>query len=287
MSSTETQRGPRTSYGEGVFHLSHLKTPRNGYEFMMFKGVTDFTNLSQFNLFETGYGLLICIEVPKFIQMLANKNDEIRNLLDIYIKTIESEFKSLSGLNSYSVESNPISDGIVEISPISKVTFEASGTFSMPYMEKSGSPLSRFHEIVLRGIKDPRSEFKTYFGELEADYSLEAGFEKECFSFLYLITDNTGRELERAIYFTGCQPQSAPFSELFEITKGTIDNPEISLEYSYHMVESEEINKIALSILDWQNNDLNKDMIIKNSYQKQFKAVDSLRAYNEKNTPIA
>lgn len=284
MATTETQNGSRTSYDDGAFHLSYLKRPRNGYEFMKFKGVADFTNLSQFNLFETGYGLFICIEVPKYIQIVASKNQEISNLLEIYIKTIESEFKSISGLNSYSVESSQISDGISEISLVNKVTFEASGTFSMPYMEKTGAPLSRFHEIVLRGIKDPRSQYKTYFGELENDYSLEAGFEKECFSFLYIVTDNTGREMERAIFLTGCQPQSVAFSELYESTKGDIQNPEISLEYSYHMIESKEINKIAREILDWQNNDLNSEKIIKNSYDKEFAAVDSLVSYSESNS---
>ena len=182
-----------------------------------------------------------------------------------------------SGINADDLNSDQINN-------LNKVTFEASGTFSMPYMEKTGAPLSRFHEIVLRGIKDPRSQYKTYFGELENDYSLEAGFEKECFSFLYIVTDNTGREMERAIFLTGCQPQSVAFSELYESTKGDIQNPEISLEYSYHMIESKEINKIAREILDWQNNDLNSEKIIKNSYDKEFAAVDSLVSYSESNS---
>lgn len=285
MSKSETMNGIRTSYGAGANFFSYLKKPRNGFEFMKFKGVADFTNLSQFTLFETGYAYFICIEIPKFIQMLASKNEHIQNLVDIYIKTIESEFKSLSGLGSYTSESGNITDGIVEINPLIKVGFEYSGTFSIPYSEKSGAPLSKLHEIFLRGVKDPRSLLKTYFGELEADYSMEAGFEKECFTFLYMVTDNTGREIERAILFTGCQPQNAPFSELYEMTKGDIQNPEVSLEYSYHLIESEEINKIARDILDWQNNDLNPDKIIKNAYEKQFVGVDALRSFSESNGP--
>lgn len=274
MSTQETMNGQRTSYDTTGKMFSSLKRPRSSLEFALMRGVTDFTNLPQFNAYETGYGYLIVIDAPQFIKLLASKDDNVKNLLDIYIKTLENEFKGLSGLGSFSAESSEISDGIVSISMINKTNFEASGTFSMTFTEKTGTPLSKFNEICLRGIKDPKTQFKTYYGELEADYSLEAGLEKECFTFLYLVTDNTGRELERAMLLTGCQPQSVPYSELYESEKGNIANVEITLEFSYHLIESAEINRLAREALDWLNNDVNINKIIKNGYEKQYIAVE-------------
>ena len=280
MSKSEVMDGPRTSYEQGAKLFTYLKKPRNFIEHSLFRGVVDFTNLNQFNAFETGYAMLFIVDVPQYIKMIASKDDFVKNMLNIFITTVEGEFKSLSGLGSIGVNTNPISDNITELNMVSQVTQERTGTFSMPFQEKTGAPISRFIEFVLKGIKDPSSTFKTYHGILEEDYSMEAGFEKETFTFLYCVTDNTGRELERAMLLTACQPQSVPFSELYEYTKGTIENPEISLEFSYYSVESIEINKIAREILDWYNNDLNPNKIVKNDYEKDYKAIENLKNYS-------
>lgn len=280
MSSTETQNGVRTSYDAGVKMYGGLKRPRSSLEFALMRGVTDFTNTAQFNAYETGYGYLVVIDSPQFIKMVAAKDENVRNLLDIFVKTLENEFKGLSGLGSISAESSEITDGIKTISMINKTNFETNGTISMTFTEKTGAPLSKFLEFCLRGIKDYNTQLKTYYGELEEDYSLEGGLEKESFTFLYMVTDNTGRELERAMLLTNCQPQSVPYSELYDSEKGNIANVEINIELSYHLVESTEINLKAREVLDWLNNDLNPNKIIKNGYEKSYKAVeDKLKPY--------
>lgn len=278
MATTTVQNNSnRTSANTNAKIFAALKTPRSGYEFASLLGAADLTNLAQFNPFETGYGLLIMLEAPTFIKMAAAKNSDVDNLLTIFTKTIENEFKSFSGIGGYNTETGEIGNGIDSINMITKTSIESSGTFSIPYTEKVGTPLSKFLELVVSGIKDPKSSYKTYLGELENDYSLEPGFEKEVFTFLYIVTDNTGRELERAMLFTGCQPQSVPRSELFDSTKGDVGNVEISIEFSYYAVESNEINVLAKDYLDWLNNDNNPDKIIKNMYERKHVGVDVLR----------
>lgn len=279
MSTGAVQQGDRTSANDTSKVFASLKKPRSGFEFAALLGAADFTNLPQFNAYETGYGMLILLEIPTFIKMAAAKNDDVQRLADIFVKTVENEFKGLSGIGGFNSESGEIGNGIDSINMINKTSVESTGTFSISYTEKTGTPLSKFLELVLKGIKDPKSSYKTYLGELENDYSLEAGFEKEVFTFLYLVTDNTGRELERAMLFTGCQPQSVPRSELYDSNKGDISNVEISLEFSYYAIESNEVNNLSKRYLDWLNNDNNPNKIIKNMYERNYKATEILRKH--------
>ena len=51
--------------------LNYIKMPRNVTEYTLMKGVTDFSNLKQFDLFESGYSFLTVVSVPRFMQLLA------------------------------------------------------------------------------------------------------------------------------------------------------------------------------------------------------------------------
>ena len=62
--------------------LNYIKMPRNVTEYTLMKGVTDFSNLKQFDLFESGYSFLTVVSVPRFMQLLAAQDTKIKNLLD-------------------------------------------------------------------------------------------------------------------------------------------------------------------------------------------------------------
>ena len=52
--------------------LNYIKMPRNVTEYTLMKGVTDFSNLKQFDLFESGYSFLTVVSVPRFMQVSSH-----------------------------------------------------------------------------------------------------------------------------------------------------------------------------------------------------------------------
>ena len=72
--------------------LNYVKMPRNVTEYTLMKGVTDFSNLKQFDLYETGYALLTVVSIPRFMDILASKDTKIRNLQDGFVHILEGVF---------------------------------------------------------------------------------------------------------------------------------------------------------------------------------------------------
>ena len=213
----------------------------------LFRGVTDWANLEQFNQFETGYSFLSVIKMPKFMEMLASQDANIATVVNNFTHMLEYEFRGLSGLPDMSGETYSITDGINELNMISKVTSDTSITVSSPYFEKTGSLITRFTELYLSGIKDPKSQAKTYHGLIKHGL-LEPSLENEVFTMLYYVTDNTMLELERAVLLTNCQLTKAETS-MYDATKGDISNKELTIEWNCFPVTGYEVDKAAKALL--------------------------------------
>lgn len=233
--------------------FKNLKQPRDLTGFNLMTGVTDFGNLVQFNMYEGGYAALLCLKVPAFLETLAADDTSIRNLVNNYKHIIEREFKSLDGLEDITSEELEINDGINSMQVTGKVTMQGGSTFSMRLQEKSGSPITRLHELYLRGIRDPRgAQVKHYHGLIGSPaYDMrKVGFEYETFTFLYINTDNTMRQIEKSYMLVGAQPTSAKTS-IYNYEKGGVEFKDVDVEYRAFPISSNIIDGKAQKYLDW------------------------------------
>ena len=217
--------------------------------YALFRGVTDWADLTQFNQFETGYSFLVVLSIPKFMKLLSEKNEKYRNLIETYVHVLEYVFRGLEVIENMSSDPNELTNGIKTLNVITKVNSQSNGQFTMRYYEKAGSLITKFHELFLRGIKDPTTQVKHYHGLIESG-ELEASFAYEVFSFLYIVTDNTLQNVEKAFYIVGAQPTSADF-QIYNSTKGTIEFQEISVEFNGFPIQNTQVNKRAQELLDW------------------------------------
>lgn len=225
----------------------YIKKPVNLTEYTAFRGVTDFTQIGQFSQFETGYSYLALISMPKFITMLAQQgNDYVKNLIDLFQHTLEYEFRSLDGLPDIGSENATITNGVQEINMINKVTEDSAVTITMPYFEKTGSPITKFCEYYLTGIKDKRTQAKTYHG-LIANGLMNADYENEVFTLMYMVTDNTYLELEKSVLLSNCQITKC--ENIYNSTKGEIGNKEISIEMQCFPVTGAAVDRAAKKLL--------------------------------------
>lgn len=257
--------------------FTDLKTPRDVTAYTLFRGTTDFTQLQQFDLYESGYPYLICVSIPEFLKKMAERDADVASLVNSYVHILEYEFRGLqSGLENMTSETEEISNGIQSINVINKVTAQSASTFTMNYWEKSGSIITKMHQLYLRSVKDPATGFKTYNGLIgtgaDQIQPQDAGFHKECFSFLYMHTDNTGMLVEQAAYLVGCMPASAEM-QIYNGIKGDINFQEIGVEFTGFPIMGSAINAKAKQILDWMNSSANNNMVHRNSWDYNYAAI--------------
>lgn len=254
-----------------------LKKPKNLTQYRLMQGVTDFGNLTQFNLYETGYSFLVVCKIPRFIEILRDTSDDnVRQMINNYIHVLEYEFRGLSGIEDITTDPLEVTNGINTLNLIGKVTEQSASTITMQFIEKSGSVITRFHEFFLKGIKDPRTQAKTYYGLIQ-DGTLEPGYENETFTLLYIVTDNTMLEIEKAYLLLAAQPTKAETS-MYESTKGDISNKELSVEYSCFPVTGNTINKKAKEVLDWMNSSENPNKLILQSQNFDYTGTENIKA---------
>lgn len=243
--------------------------------YRLMRGVPDFGSLVQFNPYETGYAAFIICQMPKFIELLAKVDMNYNKLVSNWAHIIEYEFKSFDGLEALSADTIQLGDDLNSINVISKVNMQSASEFSLTYDEKSGSPLTKFAKLYLTGIKDPRTQVKTYHGLVHSNM-MEPGFENEVFTFLFITTDNTMREVENAVLLIGCQLNSAD-TDMYNYTKGDIAKREVTVKFSGYPIQSVYINQAAQHMMAFLlSSDAKARQIIVNSDEYKYTGTETI-----------
>lgn len=247
----------QTGVGQNVF--KGLKTPRNLLEYNLMRGVTDFSQLEQFDLYEKGYPWLVVISIPDFMADLATYNEEVQKIVGNYVHIMEHDFKGIDNIENITGEPNgEISNGIRSIQLINRVTQGASTTFTMRFYERSGSVMTKFNELYLTGIKDKDTQAKTYHGLIDwytfksgppTTSGMDPGPHREVFSFMYFLTDNTVTKIEKAFLICAAQPTTAEFSTLYDGEKGEIGWGELSMSFNGFFINNDQVSLAAQRML--------------------------------------
>ena len=236
------------NYTKGVFN-DYTVTPRDLTKYTAYRGVTDFSQIGQFNQFESGYQFLSVLSLPTFMVKLGDKNAKIAQMNKSFVHMLEYEFRGLDGLPDLTADTFEITDGINTQRMINKVSRETSVTISSQYFEKSGSLITKWSEYYLTGIKDPMSQAKTYHGLIADDsVNIAPGLENEVFTMLYYVTDNTMLRLERAVLLANCQLTKAETS-MYNGSRDNISNKEMTIEWNCFPIMGTQVDKAAKSLL--------------------------------------
>jgi hypothetical protein len=233
---------------ETINSHDYTKQAYSANEYADMRGVVDFGNLMQFAPYEGGYCFLAVINGPAFAQSISELPQYafFQQLQEAFIKILEQEFKGLSGIENISTETMDITDNVSTLSLISKVNQPSNGTISMQFTEKTGSLITKYISFYLRFIKDPKSEAKTYGGAITAENATTMpGFHKEVFNMLYIVTDSTCLNIEKAFLILNAQPTEAAYSDLYNATKGDISSKEVDVTFNAFVVDGALPNKIA------------------------------------------
>lgn len=225
--------------------FDNLKKSKSYTKYNLFQGVTDFGNLEQFNNLDTGLPYISIISQPKYMVKLGATNSDLANLIANAVHIMEKEFKGLDGIEDITAETYEINNGIDSINLINSVKKQSASTISMRFTEKSGSPITRYCELYLTGIKDPRTRIKTYHGLIPGVIpTADVGPHQEVFTMLYWVTDNTGFEIEKAYLILAGQITKAETS-IYNGEKGNHDAKEVTVEMNCFIESNAAVYKAA------------------------------------------
>ena len=262
---------------------TYSKRPRSVAEYTMMRGVTDFTNAAQFNAYLKGYQHLVVISVPEYLKVLgSNGNADAQKLLDLFCYILEYEFKGLDGIEDITVDNIEFTDGISTMNSMGKVTQQSASEITMSFTEKSGSVITKFIDMYIRGVRDPRTQAKTYHGLIKNGI-LAAGFENEVFNLMYIVTDETMLGLEKAYLLCNAWPNKVP-SSIYNGTKGEIEKVDIEVTMQCFVIDGEEVDARALKMLAYLNEaDAVKNMMrINDGFSKNARdTVDGFNNHSE------
>lgn len=241
----------------GIFN-NYTVTPKNLTQYTAYRGVTDFSQIGQFNQYESGYQFLSVLDIPEFLKQdpsmdIMNKN---------FQHMLEFEFRGMDGLPDIQSDSFEITDGINSARMINKVTMDTAINVSMQYYEKAGGLITKYTEYYLTGIKDPKTQAKTYHG-LIADGTVAPGLEKEVFTLMYYVTDNTMLRLERAVLLANCQLTRAETS-MYNGSRDNISNKEMTIEFQCFPIMGYEVDKAAKYLLEHEITGVSVDIVNNN-----------------------
>lgn len=226
------------------------KQPFSASSYADMRGVVDFGNLVQFAPYETGYCFLAVINGPAMMNEdpLGDGRIELQNA---FIKILENEFKGLSGIDDIASDTMDITDNISTLSLISKTTQATNGSISMNFTEKSGGLITKYISTYLRYIKDPKTQAKHYGGLVGTTVDpKDTGFHKEVFNMLYVVTDSTCLQVEKAFLILNAQPNTAAFGDLYNASKGDIDKVDLSVSFNAFVVDGKIPNLIAKKYIE-------------------------------------
>lgn len=222
------------------------------------RGVVDYGNLLQFAPYESGYSALAVINSPYFMRH-GNQIKGVKDLNTAFVRLLEKEFKGLDGIENITSENMTIEDGLTSLNLISKTVQNTAGQFSVRVTEKSGSLYTKYISTYLRFLKDPRTGATTYGNLIRRRDIARRRFDYEVFNFLYIVTDSTMQNLEKAFLILNAQPTEAAFSDLYNSEKGSIENKEITITFNGFAVDGNYVNKIGSAFMNelYANTDYN------------------------------
>ena len=234
------------------------------HAFTLMRGVTDFSTLAQYDLSQPGYSFLINLSIPKFLKNAKTLSDEYKKLINNYCHIIEYDFRGMSGIDDITSDTGALTNGINELNIITRVNEQGGGQFSMNYFERAGSTITKVHELFLRGIKDPRTQFKRYNGQIKGprgaagstnggNNTLNASYANEVFNYMLIVTDNTGFNVEKSYIIASAQPTSANTS-IYQVERGQIGFSEIPVNMNGFPITGRVVNNKAAKMLTYINN---------------------------------
>ena len=231
-------------------------------DYALFLGGLNVTHdvLQNYDPLKTGFGRIFMIRKPTFVdELIPDKMKKFKHILE-YANT------GVSGLNDASVNFESIRGGYVGKSfEVPMTVSDDTTTFTIRTYEFSGSPLREVIHFWINGVSDLQTGLSHYYG-----LDLPVNQANHTAEFIYVCTDQTGKEIEYACMFANCFPKNID-TDRYNFTAGEHSIVEMNIEFSCTKYESPQINEKAAQLLA--------------KYQVLMNSLDFHSGYTNKDLP--
>lgn len=250
----------KTEYASFFNAEGGMRTYKGTADENFFQGTFDMdqNNLQDYDPFIGGYAFIVWTKLPQFFDSAAKT--DFKNMT-------EKNFKSLDGINDLQLESEAIGLGYAGNTYDAATTLKKpEGTFTLKHQEYMGSPIRKFYEYWITGIRDPETGVATYHGKIGTNEIPYYSARYHTAELLYVVTDPSGgiaavsstsqsgeaagsdcvtNGIEFACYFTNVFPTKVPQAHLNYAT-GEHQVAEIDQEFKGTYHRSKTIDKLAV-----------------------------------------
>lgn len=250
----------RLTLQSNIMHVDKANSDFRKYA--LFAGGLDVTRpcLEQYDPFKGGFYRLFMIRKPLFMDNLFH--DKFANFKHV----LEYGNTSVSGIGDIDVQTTNMTGGYVGRSvDIPTIATDNMNSFTVTTYEFNGLPMREMLWAWINGVMDTQTGLTHYFGLIEEhiaknDNGTEAGLAKslayETAEFIYVVTDQTGWNINYACHLANCFPKNLP-GAMFNSTAGQHELGQLQIQFSCTKYESPQINEVAKALLNKYRNLMN------------------------------
>ena len=195
--------------------------------------------LQSYDPLKTGWGRIFMVRKPLMVwNLLPGKLKKFKHILE-FANT------GVSGLSDMTVNFANISGGYAGRSfEVPTTVDDSTNSFTIKTYEFSGSPMREIIHFWINGVTDVQTTFSHYYNQA----NLEVQQANHTAEFIYVATDQTGRNIEYACMFANCFPKSINVDS-YNYEASQHDTVPLDVEFSCTKYESPQINAKAMELL--------------------------------------
>lgn len=226
----------------------HNHNMENITEYALFLGGLNVTrdSLLQYDPLKTGFGRVFMIRTPIFV------NNKIPDKMRKFKHVLEYANTEIGGNDNIDLTTNDMAGGYSgKKVTIPNIATDGANDFNIKVYEFSGSLMREVIQYWINGISDIQSGLSHYYCDgtpNDVNYGLPICQANQSAEFIYVATDQSGKEVEYAALFANCVPTSIQL-EQFNYTAGEHQLVEMNINFTASRYMSPQINEKAKQLL--------------------------------------
>jgi hypothetical protein len=194
------------------------------------------------------------IREPVFLTALAQKekDNKLRGKLNMFKHILEYANTSVNGNGNIQVSTNQMNGGYTNRTvDMPSIATDDSNELTIKVYEFSGSPMREIIQYWVNGVTDINSGLAHYYG-LIANGDMRVSQANHTAEFIYVSTDQSGRNVEYAALFANCFPKEIKFDQ-FNYDSGQHNLVDMDISFTATRYMSPQINLQAQKLLNKYN----------------------------------
>lgn len=257
----------------------HTHNMENITDYALFLGGLNVTRdaLLQYDPLKTGFGRIFMIRTPVFV------NAKIPEKMKKFKHVLEYGNTGISGNNNISMQFNDFQGGYTNKKmEIPNIATDDTSELTIKTYEFSGSLMREVIQYWINGVADIQSGFSTYYWDGTKDdpvNNIPICQANQTAEFIYVVTDQSGRNVEYAALFANCFPKEIKFDH-FNYDSGQHELVPMDISFTCTRYMSPQINAKAAQLLTKYNILMNSLNFNSGYTDSQLYATDNGSYYN-------